>query len=165
LSIFYQFSITFQRFYTLTLKSICVIQSDYENDPQNDQQPANKVPHTRTKEHKNRNNMGDSSDISQAISVLVNRLFPSTEDKALFQSLKEALASTRKYKKFSDSVILKQLQQWEKFPLQRIHTGIRTYLNKQCHLQGKDEKYLMGIIRNSTSDLINLNPERTINAH
>lgn len=123
-------------------------QSDYENDPQNDQQVTSNRPHTIRKESKN-NNKGDFFDISSEISALVNQLFPSAKDEGLFRSVKEAIASTRKGKKVSESVILKQLKQWEKFPPRQVHTGIKAYLDKQCHVQGKNEKYLLGIIRNS----------------
>lgn len=119
-----------------------------ENNTQNNKPLTNEQQHTITEEHKHRNK-GDFFDISQEISALVNQLFPTEKDKALFQSVKEAFASTRKGKKISASVILKQLKQWEKFPLQQIHNGIHTYLDKQCHMQGKNEKYLLGIIRNS----------------
>jgi len=87
------------------------------------------------------------SEISSEISVLVDKLFPSTGGKELFNQVRQAISSTRKRGKVSDSIILAQLQNWEKYLPGQIEAGIKTYLSKSCHLQGKDERYLLGIIR------------------
>jgi hypothetical protein len=62
-----------------------------------------------------------------------------------------AIASTRKSGKVADSVLIAQLQKWEKYPAEQVEMGIRTYLEKDYAGQGKREEYLMGIIRNNNN--------------
>lgn len=71
-------------------------------------------------------------------------------DQELVTRCFSAISSTRKSGCVADSVILGILHQWSRFPVDQVITGIRTYLEKGYHHQGKDEKYLLGIIRNST---------------
>jgi hypothetical protein len=59
----------------------------------------------------------------------------------------QAIASTRKFGRVADSVLIAQLQKWERYPVEQVEAGIRIYLDKDCAEEGKDEKYLMGIIR------------------
>lgn len=63
-----------------------------------------------------------------------------------------AIASTRKSGKVADSVLLAQLQKWDRFPAEQVEAGIRTYLAKDYAGQGKGENYLFGIIRNHNGD-------------
>lgn len=106
-------------------------------------------PRTKLKEVKLRKDIKrDSSDISSKISSLVEKIFPSPKDKDLFHQVKEAIYSTRKTGKVSDSIILAQLKAWEQYPVGQVHGGIEIYLSKGCHKEGKGEKYLLGIIRN-----------------
>jgi hypothetical protein len=44
-------------------------------------------------------------------------------------------------------VKLNILHQWNKYPADQVMAAIRIYLEKDYAAQGKDEKYLMGIIR------------------
>ena len=68
-------------------------------------------------------------------------------DQKLIDDVFAAIASTRKSNKVADSVLLAQLQKWEQHPVEQVESGMRIYLDKGCAAQGKDEKYLLGIIR------------------
>jgi predicted house-cleaning noncanonical NTP pyrophosphatase (MazG superfamily) len=72
-------------------------------------------------------------------------------DPDLIEKVFQAIASTRKSNKVADSVLLAQLQKWERYPAEQVESGIRIYLDKDCAGQGKDEKYLWGIIRKQKS--------------
>ena len=61
----------------------------------------------------------------------------------------KAIASTRKSGKVKDSVLIAQLQKWEKYPVEQVEVGIQIYLDKDYAGQGKREEYLLGIIRNN----------------
>jgi hypothetical protein len=69
-------------------------------------------------------------------------------DQKLIGDAFAAIASTRKSNKVADSVLFTQLQKWDRYPAIQVESGIRIYLEKRCADQGKDEKYLLGIIRN-----------------
>lgn len=58
-----------------------------------------------------------------------------------------AIASTRKTGKVADSILFAQLKKWEKYPAEHIEDCIRIYLEKNYATEGKNEKYLFGIIR------------------
>ena len=83
-------------------------------------------------------------DFSSEISVLKERY---QEQEAINQAF-QAIASTRKSNRIADSVKLSILQEWERHPVESVMTGIRTFLDKSYYHQGKNEKYLLGIIRN-----------------
>jgi hypothetical protein len=70
-------------------------------------------------------------DISLKISSLVGKIFPSPKDKELFHLVREAISSTRKAGKVSDSIILAQLKAWEQYPPGQVHGGIKIYLSKE----------------------------------
>lgn len=114
------------------------------NVQQNDQQSSNKGPHTRTREYKN---IKTAKEIRSEISILQERY----TDRELINQCFVAISSTRKSNSISDSVILSTLRSWEIYPLESVMVGIKTYLDKECHKQGKNEKYLLGIIRNSST--------------
>ena len=105
-------------------------------------------PQIKTKEVKLKKDSKKSPEISSEISSLVEKIFPFPEDKDLFNAVKEAIFSTRKAGKVSDSIILAQLKAWGQYPPSQVHGGIKVYLSKECHKEGKNEKYLLGIIRN-----------------
>jgi hypothetical protein len=88
------------------------------------------------------------SDISSEISAVVSKLFPGEE--SLFQEVIKAISSTRKTKRVSPGIILSFLQSLQKYPQEKIRQGIRTYLEREYWQEGKDEKYLLGIIRNES---------------
>ncbi|MBW1697846.1 MAG: hypothetical protein JRH18_19960 [Deltaproteobacteria bacterium] len=85
--------------------------------------------------------------ISLEVSALRNR-YP---DQDLLDQVFKAIASTRKSNRVSDSILLTQLQKWDRYPVEQVLSGIRIYLDKGYAEQGKDEKYLLGIIRNQKS--------------
>jgi len=64
----------------------------------------------------------------------------------LIDSAYQAIRSTRKSNRIADSVWLSQLEKWEHYHADQVETGIQTYLEKDYASQGKDEKYLYGII-------------------
>jgi hypothetical protein len=84
-----------------------------------------------------------SPDYSEKIISLRDR-YP---DQSLIDSGIQAIASTRKSGKVADSVICRLLESWEKYPATQVDAGIQIFLDKDCAAQGKDEKYLTGIIR------------------
>jgi phage replication O-like protein O len=61
----------------------------------------------------------------------------------------QVISSTRKSNRIAESVKLNILKSWERYPAETVMTGIRTYLSKGYHDQGKKEAYLLGIIRNN----------------
>ena len=64
----------------------------------------------------------------------------------------DALRSTRKSNRIAESVLLSQLQKWERYPVVQVEAAIRTYLEKDYAGQGKAEAYLLGIIRNQKAE-------------
>ncbi len=69
-------------------------------------------------------------------------------DQEIINQAFQAISSTRKSNRIADSVKLSILQSWNKYPVESVMTGTRAYLEKGYAEQGKDEKYLLGIIRN-----------------
>lgn len=86
------------------------------------------------------------SEISEEISVLVSKLFPLGRE--LFDQAIEGISSTRKTGKVSPNIILAQLKAWENYPIEQVYAGIKIYLSKEYFKEGKDETYLLGIIKN-----------------
>ena len=82
--------------------------------------------------------------ISGDISRLKDRYF----DQSLIDQAFAAIASIRKSNRVADSVLLAQLQKWEKYPVEQVEAGIRIFLDKDYAAQGKREEYLLAIIRN-----------------
>ena len=70
-------------------------------------------------------------------------------DQSLIDRAFSAIASTRKSNHVSDSVLLAQLEKWDKYPPKHVEASIRVYLEKDYAGQGKKEEYLLGIIRNN----------------
>lgn len=70
-------------------------------------------------------------------------------DRELINQCFNSISSTRKTNRISDSVKLSILNQWDKYPADQVMGGIRIYLEKDYSAQGKDEKYLQGIIKGS----------------
>ena len=66
----------------------------------------------------------------------------------LIEDVFQAIASTRKSGKVADSVLIAQLQIWERYPVEQVEAAIKIYLDKDYASQGKREAYLLGIIRN-----------------
>lgn len=102
--------------------------------------PKDPIKNKRSKEVKT------PPEISNEISALVLKLFPTERD--LFEKVCKVIASTRRTGKVSPSIILAQLKKWAASPIEQVHGGIKTYLSKGYAEQGKDERYLWGVIRN-----------------
>jgi hypothetical protein len=118
--------------------------NESENDQLCDQEPTNRRPHTRTKEHKN---IRTSSEISAEIASLSRIYSPGLLDQVFL-----AISSTRKSNSIADAVRLKILQSWQKYPVHQVEAGIGLYLGKGYAAQGKREAYLLGIIRNHNGE-------------
>jgi hypothetical protein len=69
----------------------------------------------------------------------------------LIDKVFQAIASTRRHGRVAESILYSQLQKWDKHPVAQVESGIRVYLEKDCAGQGKDEKYLWGIIQKQKS--------------
>ena len=67
----------------------------------------------------------------------------------------DAFIKTRTSGKISNSVLLREYIYWEKYKPQRVIAGLKTYLNKQCYVDKKNEKYARGIIRLMTDEQVN----------
>jgi len=91
------------------------------------------------------NNDKNPSTVSSKISVLQER-YP---DQEIVNQAFQAIASTRKTNHIAEAVKLNILRQWEKYPVAQVIAGIRIYLEKGYAGQGKNEKYLLGIICNA----------------
>jgi hypothetical protein len=119
-----------------------------QNEQANDQamisrRSADDQPVNTTKNDKNEKNKKPPDFSSQIFSLKQRYPNPQLIDLAI-----QAFASVRKCGKVADSVICAQLKKWARHPAEQVEAGIRTYLEKDCAGQGKDEKYLLGIIRN-----------------
>lgn len=114
----------------------------YQGDMPSEVPP--KVPPKYQPSTTNKNDKNDKEDISSEISLLREKY----SDQNLIEQAFTAITSTRKSGRVADSVLLAQLQAWEKYPVAQVEAGIRTYLEKNCAAEGKGEKYLLGIIRN-----------------
>jgi len=90
-------------------------------------------------------NKKDSVDFLSEIHLLKERY----QNPELINQVFQSIAGTRKTGKISDSVKLKILQSWERYPTEQVLSGIQTYLSKGYAGQGKGEKYLAGIIKNT----------------
>ncbi|OGP83502.1 MAG: hypothetical protein A2V87_11370 [Deltaproteobacteria bacterium RBG_16_58_17] len=90
-------------------------------------------------------------DFSAEIFLLLER-YP---DQETINQAFQAISSTRKSSRIADTVKLSILRSWKRHPVESVMEGIKTYVEKGYHNQGKPEKYLLGIIRN-------LKPEASI---
>lgn len=69
-------------------------------------------------------------------------------DRDLIDQAFTAIKSTRASNKISDGVFLAVLQKCDRYPVNQVESVIRIYLEKNCAADGKNEKYLLGIIKN-----------------
>ena len=92
--------------------------------------------------HNNKNGYNNGKNISDFFSLRERY------DQALIDKIFQAIASTRKSGKVSDSILVAQLKKWERYPIQQVEAGIRIYLDRDCAGQGKRENYLSAIIGN-----------------
>jgi hypothetical protein len=143
--------ITTNRFSIITIINWPTYQGDnLDNDQLNDQLPTSKRPHTNIKALKNKET---PCEVLCEISELAKRY----SDQETIDQAFQAISSTRKLNRIADTVKCSILKTWERHPAESVIAGIRTYLEKGYHGQGKDEKYLLGIIRN-------LKPEASMTA-
>lgn len=105
--------------------------------------PSDELGHINNNDKKNDEILPE--DNSQ-ISLLEERY----SDRELINQCFNYISATRKTNRISDSVKLNILQQWGKYPVDQVMAGIRIYLEKNYSAQGKDEKYLLGIIRGNS---------------
>jgi hypothetical protein len=91
------------------------------------------------------NNDKDPAEVSSQIAVLKQRY----TDKATIDQTLQAIATTRKTGKLADTVQLAILKAWDRYTVDQVMTGVTTYLEKDYAGQGRNERYLLGIIRNS----------------
>ncbi len=91
----------------------------------------------------NKNDNKNVKDYPAEISILRARY----SDQSLIDRCLQAIASTRRGGKVSDSVIYRLLKSWKKHPAHQVEAGIQIYLDKNYAVESKDEKYLTGIIR------------------
>jgi hypothetical protein len=68
-------------------------------------------------------------------------------DRDLVNQCFKAIQSTRKSNRIADTVKRSILESWERYPVESVMAGIKTYVEKRYCDQGKNEKYLLGIIR------------------
>ena len=101
----------------------------------------------QTKNNEGNNNEGNKEnppEISSQISVMKDR-YP---DQETINQAFQAISSIRKSSRIADTVKLSILKAWERYPVESVMAGIKTFLDKGYHHQGKKEAYLLGIIRN-----------------
>ena len=73
-------------------------------------------------------------------------------DPNLIYQVFDAIRCTRKSGKVKDSILLAQLERWERYPIEQVESGIKIYLEKNYAADGKDENYLYGIIRKAPKE-------------
>jgi len=95
----------------------------------------------------NKNIKNIKNNIPEKISSLLER-YPEPE---IIHETLEAISLTRKAKRIAGTVKLKILQSWDSYSVEQVIAGCKVYLNKECYREGKNEKYLMGIIKNQCS--------------
>lgn len=117
------------------------LENDHQNDHQNDQQMTSKRPHTSTITQKYKN----PGEILSQVSELTKRY----QDQDIIARAFQAITSTRKSNRIADSVKLRILQDWDRYPVASVIQGIKTYLRGHYADRGKNERYLLGIIRNN----------------
>ncbi len=74
--------------------------------------------------------------------------FPTQDHEVIHQTI-QVLHTTRKKGKAADSIIQAELRWWDQQDPSKVIQGMQTYLQKSYAAQGRGEKYLRGIIRNS----------------
>ena len=105
--------------------------------------PSDELGHINNNDKKNDENLPvDNSKI-----LLLEERYSDIE---LINQCFNSISSTRKTNRISDSVKRNILQQWEKYPPDQVMAGIRIYLEKDYASEGKNEKYLLGIIRGNS---------------
>ena len=129
---------TTNKFSIISIVNWAIYQSP---EDENDQQPTSNRPQTRIKE-------GKKKRTPEKFPGLFASLLSRYPEQDLIGKALQAIALTRpKTKRIADSVKLDILREWEKFTVEQVQGGIRVYLSKGHADEGKDEKYLLGIIK------------------
>lgn len=83
----------------------------------------------------------------------------------LLDRARAACASTRKRGQMADSIWQGTLVKLADYPFEAVAAGVRTYLDREDHLEGKDERYLLGVVRGMAKDqaLQRAKDARTVN--
>jgi hypothetical protein len=89
------------------------------------------------------NNKGKNKGLNPDFSFFKKRY----ENTHLIDQTIEAIKSTRKTRKVSPNIFLKLFEQLEQYPTKKVERACQIYIDKNCAAQGKNEKYLLGIIR------------------
>lgn len=63
-------------------------------------------------------------------------------------------SGTRKCGKISPTVLMREYEYWNKYPVKKVIAALKIYLNKQCYVDNKNERYIRGIIRNITDEQV-----------
>lgn len=136
---------TTNKFSIVSIINWAIYQSEeIENDQLNDQPLTSKGPHTNIKALKKKT----PAEIFSEISSLQDR-YP---DQETINQTFTAMSSTRKSNRIADTVKMSILKSWERYQVESVMAGIRTYLEKGYASQKKNEKYLLGIIRNNADN-------------
>jgi len=127
------------------------------NDKQNYQPPTTKqqTKQQASQQHTRNNIIIDNiitpdafKNESSVLSSQISSLEEKYSNQEIISEIFKAIASTRKTNKISDSKKLKILQSWEKYSEETVMAGIRIFLSREYHKEGKREAYLLAIIRN-----------------
>lgn len=143
----YRWLLTLQNMQILNIKTFnkysIITMLNWELYQENEQQMNNR---RTTNEHKQEQykHKKENADSFFEISELRNR-YPNQQ---LIDQVFTEIASTRKCNRVKESVLIAQLKKWERYPVEQVETGIKTYLEKNYAVQGKNEAYLLGIIHN-----------------
>jgi hypothetical protein len=92
-------------------------------------------------------------DENSEIRRLLKRYDDSQESR--IEILFSKIAMTRKSMKMAPSVILSILKQFDKVEIARVMYATELYLSKQYYLEGRGERYLLGIMHRATAAEIN----------
>ncbi|MEW6429641.1 MAG: hypothetical protein AB1568_16590 [Thermodesulfobacteriota bacterium] len=111
-----------------------------DNKPTGNRQPADT---NKKSEKEGEASPGKSAGLEPSVDDLRHRY----SDQTLLDRVIAAIASTRKGGKVSPSIVSAQFKSWERFPVAQVEEGMRTYIERGYAAEGKDEKYLLGIIR------------------
>lgn len=131
---------TTNKFSIITIANWTTYQcNEDENDTPNDKQTTSRRQHTITEAYKNKKT---PENFSSEISSLMDRY-----DGDLLDRVFKAFASTRKSGMISDGIKIKILRSWARFAIDQVQDAMRTYQEKGYAAAGKDEHYLLGIIR------------------
>lgn len=71
------------------------------------------------------------------------------EQQEMIMTAWEMIALTRTRGKVSDTILLVELRRWEKIEKNRVMFSVTRYVDREFYKEGKGERYLYGIMRNT----------------